>query len=162
MNENEIQGDDNSEQQEHVEVSEITPVSPHHNAIYEAGKKMLIDSIDVGKNFSQFMITLSATLIMVYVGILKFLGIDKTASSASRLSFIYIVPPILFLISCAIFIVNYFPKTGKFSLDIIEEIKSARNNVIDKSQNLIKWGVIIFLFAMFTSILLFAISLSIL
>ena len=42
-----------------VVLDSVQDISPHNKALYEAGKKMLVDSIDVGREFCKFMTTTS-------------------------------------------------------------------------------------------------------
>ena len=38
-------------------VSNAQPITPHNDALYEAGKKLLVDSIETGREFCKLMIT---------------------------------------------------------------------------------------------------------
>ena len=137
MNAEPITKSEEQDPQALAEVSDVRPVSPHNQAIYEAGKKMLIDSVDVGRSFSQFMITLSSSLIMVYIGILQFIWGKETLAPTLG-SALYLLPPIFFLVSCALFIISYFPRTDNYSLDILEEIKTARRRSSNTGPSLLK------------------------
>ena len=57
---------------EKIEVSNVVQTTPHNDAIYEAGKTLLIDSITTGREFCKFMITMSTSAIPIYLGLLKF------------------------------------------------------------------------------------------
>jgi hypothetical protein len=129
----------------------VSVVSPHNKAVYEAGKKLLIDSIDIGRDFCKSMITISTGSIPIYIAMLKLAGVESFGNSSFTflIRFIYISPCIFFLTASIIFVVGYFPNTGKFSLDIIQEIESARRNMIKRRMRFIIIGVATFSIAVF-------------
>jgi hypothetical protein len=99
----------------------VAKVSPHSKAIYEAGKKLLTDSIENCKDFCKSMITICTAAIPIYLALLKLTGIEKFdyANLSKTLIVFFLLPPFLYLVSCITFILGYLPRTGKFSLDII-------------------------------------------
>ena len=139
-----------------VQVSEIQTVSPNNRAIYEAGKKMLIDSVETGRNFCQFMITTSTSAISVYLALLIFL-FPKDYSLGPLRGALVAGPAILFLVGALLFAFGYFPATASFSLDIIDEIEKARRDNINRRNNLATIG-----FGFFVVAILYAVAVVIL
>ena len=124
----------------------VAPVSPHNRAVYEAGKKLLVESIDVGRDFCKSMITISTGAIPVYIAMLKLSGIENIVKSSlkSSLWFLAISPCLLFLVASIIFILGYFPSTGTFSLDIVQEIENSRKRLLKRRKCFIVVGTVIF------------------
>jgi len=142
-----------TEEGEH-EITEAFPASPQSTALFESAKQILSTSVEVGRTFSQFMITLNATLIPVYLGILKFIGIDKKlASSVLGIKLMYLISPLFLLISCALFILAYFPRYSQYSLEILDEISSAHEQIIKERKKWIFWASIMFLVGMLVAII---------
>lgn len=59
-----------------IEIESAEPLSPHNEALYEAGKEMLKSSMTTGRDFCQFMITVSSGAIptfLVNIGLIVFL-----------------------------------------------------------------------------------------
>lgn len=126
--------------------------SPHEDAIYEAGKSILLESVAIGRDFCKFMITASTGAIPLYLGLLKFIyPNDSQANSSNCELFFMLLPCILFLITSAIFIFGLLPKYKKFSLDSYEDTELAREHIIDQRMCFIKCGVFIFGLAVLAS-----------
>ena len=124
----------------------ITSVSPHNKAVYEAGKKMLTDSIDVGRDFCKTMITISTGAIPIYISILKLIGVQKIGDISFTTAFGLLAtsPCLLFLVASIVYILGYFPGRGEFSLDIIQEIDAARRRIIQRRMRLIILATVLF------------------
>src|SRR5690242_18221621 len=54
-----------------IQVGPAEPVSPHNQALYEAGKQMLVESISVGREFCKFMVGVSTGAIPLYLALLQ-------------------------------------------------------------------------------------------
>ena len=129
-----------------ISVESVEATTPHNKALYEAGKSILIDSITTGREFCKFMITLTTSAIPVHLGLLKFFLTDKYTLTFHQ-DLIVTIPSILFLIASIIFTFGYYPKIGKFSLDIIQEIDNERTKTIKRRRKLTIWGFAVFAFA---------------
>ena len=116
---------------EEIEILQVEAVTPHNRAVYEAGKALLIDSIKIGRDFCQFMITTSTGAIPVYLAIIAFL-LPKNYSFGILMGIVIVGPTILFLMADLVFVLGYFPTSDYFSLDLIDEIEKARNRIIDR------------------------------
>jgi len=136
------------EKKNEIKLKNVSSISPHNEAIYEVGKKMLADSIEVGRDFSKFMINLSTSAIPIYITLIGFLSLQKLQT------ILLIIPPISFLVSSVLFVFAYLPKQGKYSLDVIDEIESAISRSITSRNKFIYSGFITFIFAIIFSIIL--------
>jgi hypothetical protein len=136
-------------------MSEITPITPHNKAIYDAGRKLIVESIDIGREFCKFMIGVSTGAIPVYLAILKILGVENVSrrSLSAWIVIITILPCILFLVSTGMYVLGYFPNTGTFSLDIVQEIETTRKKVLSYRKRWITFATITFFTAFFISMM---------
>ena len=101
-----------------IELERVQDITPHNKALYEAGKKLLVDSVDVGREFCKFMTTTTLGAIPAYLALLK-LVLPKDYSLHSYDEVLFLAPPMIFLASAALFVLGYFPQKGnryKFTL----------------------------------------------
>ena len=116
-----------------VELESVQDVSPHNKALYEAGKKMLVESIDVGREFCKFMTTTTLGAIPTYLALLKLvLPKDYSLQAWDEVRFLF--PALLFLVSSILFVFGYFPQKGRLSLDLPAEIERERGVTINRRQ----------------------------
>ena len=121
-----------------VRATGVSAVSPHNRALYEAGKTLLIDSVKTGQEYCKSMITLALSAIPVYLGLLAFLlpeGYVLGFAAGATIA----VPALLFLVAAVLFSAGYMPAVKKFSLDVINEIERAREQVLKRRARFI-WG----------------------
>lgn len=114
-----------------VAVSDVQAVTPHNDALYEAGKKLLMDSVETGRDYCKFMITTSVGAIPVYLGLLGVMLPEKYEPTWTS-GPVLIVPPLLFVASAALSIAGYLPRVATFSLDLPEEIEEVRQATIGR------------------------------
>lgn len=129
-----------------MEVVDSGILTPHDEAIFEAGKALLIDSIKTGRDFCQFMITTSTGAIPVYLAIMAFL-LPKDYTLGIGKGIVIAGPALLFLVAALIFAFGYFPTSNYFSLDDPDEVEKARNRIINRRRNLAIAGFISFAIA---------------
>jgi len=126
-----------------ITLEQVHDITPHNKALYEAGKKLLIDSIDVGREFCKFMTTTALGAIPVYLALLS-LVLPKDYSLQSYDEIIFLVPPIVFLISSVLFVLGYFPQKGCLSLDLPVEIEKERSLTIRRRYRYASLGFVSF------------------
>jgi len=126
-------------EQEFVTIESISKLTPHNEALYEAGKKLLTESITVGRDFCKSMISINTGAIPIYLGILVFLLPEDYLLGVVR-GMIIIIPPLLYLLATIIFAFGYLPRTSEFSLDIVDEIAEERQLAITRMKWLIYVG----------------------
>jgi hypothetical protein len=122
---------------------EVTALSPHTQAIYEAGKALLVESIKVGRDFCQYMVGASAGSIPVYLGLLKFL-LPEHYKLAPQSAMLLVVPTLVFLGAATIFAVGYFPTAEHISLDLPDEIERVRRDSIGRRRRFATTGFVVF------------------
>ena len=116
---------------DHVKVADVRARSPHNEGLYEAGKALLVESIDVGRDFCKSMITISTGSIPVYVALIG-LAVGKDFRPSFGQAIVLVLGPVAFLLSAAAFAIGYFPKKTAFSLDLPDEIEAARTATLRK------------------------------
>lgn len=126
-----------------VHPAEVSDVSPHNRALYEAGKSLLVESISTGREFCKFMTGTAMGAIPVYFALLKFV-LPKDYVLRSQDEFYFLTPAVLFLASSVIFAVGYFPTKGSLSLDLPAEIERERSAAITRRMRYSAWGFSIF------------------
>jgi hypothetical protein len=112
-----------------VELYQVQDITPHNKALYEAGKKILVDSVDVGREFCKFMTTTTLGAIPTYLALLK-LVLPKDYSLQSHDEVIFLLPALTFLAASILFVLGYFPQKGSLSLDLPDEIERERSVTI--------------------------------
>jgi len=116
----------------------VSDVTPHNRALYEAGKSLLIDSVKTGVDFCKFMIGVATGAIPTYLALFK-LAVPQSVQLFRATILTALLPPVLFLCAAVIFVIGFFPRTSRFSLDIVEEIDTERNKTITRR----RWCAII-------------------
>jgi hypothetical protein len=107
----------------------VQDITPHNRALYEAGKKLLVESVDVGREFCKFMTTTTLGAIPSYLALLA-LVLPRDYSLQSRDEVRFLAPPLLFLAASILFVLGYFPQKGRLSLDLPTDIERERNITI--------------------------------
>lgn len=144
---------ENKSENQGVEIVGISAVTPHNRALYEAGKNLLIESITTSRDFCKFMISMSTGAIPIYLALITFV-LPKEYTLAFNQSALLVIPAFLFLIASIVFTFGYFPQSGNFSLDIIEEIERERKNTLEMRAKVAWIGFSIFLSGTIISILI--------
>lgn len=126
-----------------VQADSVEDVSPHNKALYEAGKNLLVESIGVGREFCKFMTTTTLSAIPIYLALLK-LVLPKDYVLQSHVELVFLVPPVLFFVSSVVFILGYFPQSGRLSLDLPAEIEGERSKTIVRRQRYALGGFVLF------------------
>ena len=124
----------NPKQRKIISTSALTP---HNQAIYDVGKKLLSDSLESGREFSKLMITVSTGAIPIYIGLVQLIQVKTLLT-------VYLIAPILFLISSIIFIFSYFPSVEELSLEIVSEIEENFKRTVKNRNRLIIAGTLTF------------------
>jgi hypothetical protein len=127
-----------------IKVQEVSDLSPHSKAMYEAGKTLLVNSINTSRDFAKFMISVSTGAIPVYLGLLKFV-LPENYTLGLWDGILAVTPAIVFLVASIVFTLAYFPTTDYFSLDIIEEIEKVHKTTIKRRNRYTTSGFVVFL-----------------
>ncbi|MHC4556175.1 MAG: hypothetical protein ACYTFW_04525 [Planctomycetota bacterium] len=126
-----------------IRVSGVQPLTPHQQALYKAGEKLLIDSLETGREFCRFMITTSMAAIPTYLALLKIL-LPKDWHATTATGAIVLLPALLFLSAAIVSMLGYVPKTMEFSLDLPDDINRVRSKTIKRRHSFATIAVVIF------------------
>jgi len=129
---------------EQIKVVETSPTSPHNEALFEAGKALLIQSIEIGRDFCKFMISICAGAIPVYLGLLKFV-LPESHTFTTWQGILMVTPLLLFACALVVFVCGFFPQRSRFSLDVAEVIEEERRTTISRRYTCSWLGFCIFL-----------------
>ena len=134
-----------------VKLISVSDASPHNQAIYEAGKALMIESVTTARDFCKFMITTSTSAIPVYISIMAFLLPEDYVLDVVN-GLVVSLPAAIFLLSTIAFTVGYFPVSTTLRLDIIEEIEHERLRTIRRRRRVITAGFTLFVFGILMGI----------
>lgn len=117
------------------------PLTAHEEAILEAGRRLMVESIDVSRDFAKQMITVTSGAIPIYLGLLS---IAKLQQRAPATLFLSSMPAVSFFLSALFFVLALLPREGFFSLQIINEVRNARNKLLRRRRRWIMAGLTVF------------------
>jgi hypothetical protein len=126
-----------------ISVVDVEATTPHSEALMEAGKAMLLDSIDVGRDFCKTMITVCSGAIPIHVALIG-LAAGKEFSFDAGTGALALAAPIFYLGALCVFAYGYFPSRGSISIENIDEIEHARKCAIERRIESSQAGVVIF------------------
>lgn len=130
------------------------PLSPTNEAMFEAGKTMLVESISVGREFCKSMITTAFTAIPVYMAIIGLIIPEGHKFSVVE-GILAVSPVAVFLVAALVSLKGYSPQHGTTVLDYPAEIEDERSRTIQFRK---KWGRIgfaVFILAVVASLIVF-------
>jgi hypothetical protein len=122
-----------------VRVTEARPASPHTEALVDAGKDILVQSVAVGREFCKFMIGTSTAAIPTYLALVG-LATGKAFRPSVGEGVALVAPAVLFLVAAGVFAVGYFPGRVALSLESPDSIETARAQIIDRRNRLSALG----------------------
>lgn len=129
-------------------LSNFNILTPHDEALFEAGKEILRESVFTGRDFCKSMIGIATGAIPIYLGLLELVWPTEGVTLETKV--IAICPPLLSLIAAIIFSIGYFPRSNTISLDILEEIEESITSSIKHRLILSRWGFGVFLLGLVT------------
>lgn len=126
-----------------VSVVEVEATTPQSAALMEAGKAMLLDSIDVGRDFCKTMITVCSGAIPIHVALVG-LAAGKEFTFDAGTGILALTGPFFYLGALCVFAYGYFPSHAAVSVENIDEIEQARQGAIERRLESSRAGVAIF------------------
>ena len=142
---------------ESEDILEGEPISPYTEKWAAVGRKLLEESIEVGRDYSKFMIQFSIGAVPVYIVLLKFLkdGMASKTTIALPYSLIFLLlPTMLFLISSMIFIIAYYPKSAGILVNTVEDIRNIHQRLLNRRHKMNLIGTIFFMLATISSVVI--------
>ncbi|MCI1146518.1 hypothetical protein MOP98_12595 [Stenotrophomonas maltophilia] len=105
--------------------------TPTEAALLEYGRQLILKSADTALDFHKTMLGVSATFGTLVASLLPILmwG-DKDAKIPDAGGMIMIAPLLMMLASSVVFAWGYYPRYSSLSINVIDEIKLARESVI--------------------------------
>jgi hypothetical protein len=134
-----------------VTVTDLQGVTPHNAALYEAGKALLVASVDVGREFCKTMITVAMGAVATYLALLG-LAVGKDYRPSVAVGGLLLVPVVALLVSACLFAWGYFPKTTDISLDSVESISTTRSEIVSRRRTLAAAGFGLFVLAVVAAV----------
>jgi hypothetical protein len=89
-------------------VEAVEPLSPHAKAVLAAGQKLVLESVEIGREFCKAMVGVSLTAIPAYVGLLK-LFLPSDESPTKIFGPLWTAPVGLFLLAAAVSVGGHLP-----------------------------------------------------
>lgn len=120
-------------------------LSPHQEALAEAGRQMLVESVNTGREFCKFMIGVATGAVPVYLGLLEFSVPDRSTLGVEERT-AALLPVVALLVAAVLFALGYLPTTGRMSLDVLEDVERERSTTIQRRDCFGKWGFGFFVF----------------
>jgi hypothetical protein len=114
-----------------VDVVAVGVLTESDKAMLEAGKKLLVDSIDVGREYCKYMIGIASGAIPTYTAVLK-LGVAEKFVPTVGQYVIWAAPAVLFLLASLAFSMGYFPGKTEIAIDNMAGIAQVRTAIIDR------------------------------
>lgn len=122
-----------------VTIGRATFLSPHDEALVEAGKAMLLGSLEVGREFCKFMVGTATGAVPVYLSLVRWFLPDQ--AGLSRWDKIFALSPIVvFMLAAGIFVWGYMPTQGVISIDLLASVGQQRDEAIRRRTLAITWG----------------------
>lgn len=110
-------------------VEKTEPLTVDTNALLKCGEQLLLESLEVGRQFCRAMVGFSLTAIPVYVGLLK-LFFPSAGMQMTGPRYAWVIPVALFLAAASVAVWGYLPKFGNVSLELVDELRSTRNAAV--------------------------------
>lgn len=126
---------------------EGSPLSPHDEAILEAGKALIVESVETGRELCKFMIGVATGAVPIYVGLLNLIKPKEYVFSGVE-RVLVVLPAALFVISALIFAAGFYPTMKRFSLDVIEEVERVRTESIRRRRLFAITGFVVLVIGM--------------
>ena len=143
----------NEDSSKRWEITEAQPVTANNRALYEAGKTILVESVETGRKFCETMIGVATGAVAGFVALLGIVTPKDhlmTVVEGTRAE----VAGALFLLAALCFVIGYLPMRVGAALDSPEIIEAVRAAAIRRRHT---WGLIGFvLFILGVAIAAFA------
>jgi hypothetical protein len=120
-----------------VTVSEVGDLTPQDEALLEAGKAMLLDSVEVGRSLCTTMITLATAALGAHATLIA-LAAGKEFEFDLGTGAIALAGTVFYMAAICVFVVAYFPKRGELSLEDLTSITRFRDSTLLHRQ---KWSI---------------------
>ena len=121
-----------------VAIAEVTSPTIQDEALLEAGRRLLLNSVDDSRNYCQQMISVATGAIPIYLAILK-LWFPSDEVAPARVSTFFAAPAFLFLLAALSFSLGYLPLQYEMNIGNLDSIEDVRSRLM---RHRAKWGFI--------------------
>lgn len=104
-------------------VEDSEALSPHQQAMLKAGEKLIVESIQTGREFCKALVGVAFSAVPIYVGLVG-LVIPKDTAPAKTIGLVWVVPVVIFLVAASVAVFGYLPERRLVSIDLPEELKN--------------------------------------
>jgi uncharacterized membrane protein YccC len=115
----------------------------HDEALLEAGKAMLLDSLAVGREFCKFMVGTATGAVPIYLSLVKWFLPEQYDLSRNEQG-LAVAPVFAFMFAAMFYVYGYMPTRGSFSVDLLAQIEKQRAESINRRRDAIVIGFIFF------------------
>lgn len=119
----------------------VAPLSIGEEVVIEAGRRLFLESVEVSRDFARQMITVSSGAVPIYVALLGIADLRHRSTSSLVL---VSIPALVFLSSTLFFVLALLPRKALISVQILDDIREARNRLMSARYLWIKLGLAIF------------------
>lgn len=112
-----------------IAIAGVSSPTTQDEALLEAGRKLLLNSVDDSRNYCQQMITVATGAIPVYLAILKLWFPDDRVALA-RVNILFSIPVFLFLLASLFFSLGYLPQQYEINVGNLDSIEAVRTKLM--------------------------------
>lgn len=139
----------NSEQ-----VLEVHLPTFEETALLEYGRQLMLKSVERAIEFHKTMLGVSATFGTLVTSLAPLLAWgDRNAKLPTADGWLLIIPPILMILSSAVFAFGYYPRPKEMRINVIEDIRDARDAEILWRKRLAGIGLGLFSIALLLTVI---------
>jgi hypothetical protein len=127
-----------------ISIGAPRPETPHERALHDVGEKLLLGSVEVGREFCKFMVGICAGAVPTYLALVG-LAVGQDFKPEFLEGAILLIAPFLFLAAGALFAAGYYPVRTQFSLDRPDEVETALAKITRRRFRLSRAAFVVFL-----------------
>lgn len=106
-------------------VAEASSPTIQDEALLEAGRRLLLNSVDDSRNYCQQMIGITIGAVPVYLAILKLWFPD-----GKEVGVLFAAPALLFILAAVSFSVGYLPQQYEMNIGNLQSIEDVRSKLM--------------------------------
>jgi|ERR1043165_9969811 len=137
------------------DVIEGEPLSPDTEMWVGVGRKLVEESISVGRDYEKFMIQFSFGAVPLYATLLRLFKGDSpiTPPNEGFKIVILLAPVVLFLLSSIVFLFAYYPRSIAVLISTAEDVRRLHGKLLNSRRKMDFLGTAVFILATVTSVL---------
>lgn len=132
-----------------VEPGSVAPLSLDEEVIIATGRRLLVESIEQSRDFAKQMITVSSGAIPIYIVLL---GVANLRGRTSTTLLLVSLPSLVLLFSTLLFVLALLPRQKLFSMQVIDQVRDARDELLRVRYRWIKLGLTAFVLGVVSAI----------